>query len=106
MLVRITPHPVLDDDKGNVRYELAVVEGDQFKMGEFEVIGLDSGARSRLQAAWKLAEGQPYNGEYAKKFVDDTSRLIPSGVPWNISIHEAVNEKDKTVDVTLRFTGR
>jgi len=106
MMARITPKPLLDDEHSTVRYELSVQEGDQFKMGEFEVIGLDSQAKAHLQAAWKLREGDPYDGEYPKRFLNEASRLIPPGIPWAIGIHEAVNEKDKTVDVTIRFSAK
>jgi outer membrane protein insertion porin family len=106
MAVRITPKPLLDDDHSTVHYDLNVLEGDQFKMGEFEIIGLDSQAKAHLQAAWKLSEGEPYNSEYYKKFLEETSRLVPAGVPWDIKVHEAVNDKDKTVDVTIRFIAR
>jgi outer membrane protein assembly factor BamA len=106
MTARVTPKPSMDDDQGTVHYDLNVVEGEQFQMGELEILGLDSQAKAQMQAAWKLREGEPYNGEYAKQFLDETSRLLPRGVPWGISVHEAVNEKDKTVDVTLRFTPR
>ena len=106
MTARITPKPLLDEDHSTVHYDLNVVEGDQFKMGEFEIMGLDSQAKARLQAAWKLSEGQPYDSEYYKKFLEETSRFVPAGVPWDIKVHEAVNEKDKTVDVTIRFIAR
>jgi outer membrane protein insertion porin family len=106
MLARITPKPLLDDDHSTVHYELNVQEGDQFKMGEFEVIGLDSQAKAHLQAAWKLREGDPYDSEYPKRFLSESSRLVPAGIPWAIGIHEAVNEKDKTVDVTIRFSAK
>jgi outer membrane protein insertion porin family len=103
MTAHITPKPVLDDEHSTVRYDLDVVEGDQFKMGEFEIIGLDTQAKAHLQAAWKLSEGQPYDSEYPNKFLEETSRFVPASVPWDIKVHEAVNEKDKTVDVTIRF---
>ncbi len=106
MTARITPKPLLDDDHSTVHYDLNVLEGDQFKMGELEIMGLDSQAKAHLEAAWKLREGEPYDSEYPKKFLEETSRLVPTGVPWGINIHEAVNEKDKTVDVTIRFTAR
>jgi outer membrane protein assembly factor BamA len=104
MAARISPKPELDDEHSTVRYELNVTEGDQFKMGEFEVLGLDSQARAHLQSAWKLREGEPYNSEYPRKFLNENTRLVPGGVPWKIGIHEAVNDKDKTVDVTIRFS--
>lgn len=106
MTARITPNPLLDDERGTVQYNLNVTEGDQFKMGELEIMGLDSQAKAHLVAAWKLREGDPYDSEYPKKFVNDTSRFVPAGIPWQIGIHEAVNEKDKTVDVTIRFVGK
>ncbi len=106
MAARITPKPLLDDDHSTVHYDLNVLEGDQFKMGELEIIGLDSQAKTHLQAAWKLNEGDPYDGEYYKKFLEETSRFVPAGVPWDIKVHEAVNDKDKTVDVTIRFIAR
>jgi len=93
----------MDDDKSTVHYDLNVVEGDQYKMGELEIVGLDTGATAHLQNAWTLRGGEPYNADYAKKFVEETNRLLPPGVSWGASIREAVNASDKTVDVTIRF---
>src|SRR5262249_17275538 len=106
MTARIASTPAFDDDKNSVRYELAVAEGPQFKMGELEILGLDSQARGKLEAAFKLREGEPYDGLYAKKFLDDTMKFLPPGIHWGVSIHEAVNEKDHTVDLTIRFNPR
>jgi len=30
-------------------------------------------------------------------------KLLSRDVTWTVSIHEGVNEKEKTVDVTLRY---
>jgi outer membrane protein assembly factor BamA len=106
MAARIAAKPLLDDNHSTVHYDLNVFEGDQFKMGELEIIGLDSQAKGHLQAAWKLGEGEPYDSEYYKKFLEETSRFVPAAVPWDIKVHEAVNDKDKTVDVTIRFIAR
>ena len=106
MAAQVTPAATIDDEKSTVHYDLNVVEGDQYKMGELEIVGLDTGATAHLQNAWTLREGEPYNADYAKKFLDATNRLLPAGVSWGTSIHEAVNAKDKTVDVTIRFQAR
>ena len=103
MAAQVTSEPTMNDEKATVRYELKVVEGDQYKMGELEIVGLDTQATTHLQEAWKLREGDPYNADYARKFLDSNNRLLPGGVAWDIMVHEAVNAKDKTVDVTLRF---
>ncbi len=101
--VQIKPDARLDDEKSTVHYDLNIVEGDLYKMGELEITGLDTQAKARLQEAWNLRGGQPYNADYPKKFVDATRDLVPRGVQWSASIHESVDAKDKTVDVEIRF---
>ncbi len=106
MAARIQAEPLLDDAASAVRYDLNIVEGDLFQMGELEIVGLDSQAKARLQNAWTLREGQPYNSDYPKEFLKNAFHLLPHGEQWAADIREAVNANDKTVDVTLRFTAR
>jgi len=103
MMVQIKPNAQFDEEKDTVHYDLNVVEGDLYKMGELEIAGLDTQAKARMLAAWTLREGQPYNADYPKKYLDDTRDLVPRGVQWAISIHETPDAKDKTVDVEIRF---
>ncbi len=103
MTVQIKPDAQFDDEKSTVHYDLNIVEGDLYQMGELEILGLDTQAKARMQAAWTLREGQPYNADYPKKFLDDTRQLVPRGVQWAVSIHETLEAKDKTVDVEIRF---
>jgi outer membrane protein assembly factor BamA len=104
MLAHVAPVPAMDDDKSTVHYELNVAEGDQFKMGELEIVGLDAQETARLQEAWTLAEGQPYNASYPMLFLTKNFRDKGSRVHWKPSVNESVNIKDKTVDVTIRFS--
>ena len=103
MTVQIKPDAQFDDEKSTVHYDLNIAEGDLYKMGELEILGLDPQATARMQAAWTLREGQPYNADYPGKFRDDTGQLLPRGVRWAISVHETLEAKDKTVDVEIRF---
>ena len=103
MTVQIKPDAQFDDEKSTVHYDLNIVEGDLYKMGELEITGLDTQAKARMQAAWHLSEGQPYNADYPKKFVNDTGQLLPRAVRWAVSIHESLDAKDKTVDVEIHF---
>ena len=106
MAVRVQAEPLLDDAASTVHYDLSVVEGDLFQMGELEIVGLDSQAKARLQNAWTLREGQPYNSDYPREFLNNAIRLLPHDEQWAVDIGEAVDAKDKTVDVTIRFTAK
>ena len=79
--------PQMDDTQSTVGYQLQVHEGDMYRMGELEIQGLDARTTARLVESWKL---------------NDTNHVIPLA-PWKISVHNSLNEKDKTVDVTLHF---
>ena len=103
MTVQIKSDTQFDEEKNTVHYDLNIVEGDLYKMGELEILGLDTQATARMQGAWTLREGQPYDADYPEKFRDDTGQLLPRGVRWVISIHETLEAKDKTVDVEVRF---
>ena len=104
MMAQVTPAPTMDDEKSTVHYDLNVVEGDQFKMGELELVGLEAQETARLQEAWTLAEGQPYNASYPSLFLQKNFRNAGARVRWKARVDESVNAKDKTVDVTIRFT--
>ncbi len=103
MTVQVKPEARFDDEHSAVHYDLNIVEGDLYKMGELEIAGLDTQSTVRMRAAWTLREDQPYNADYPRKFLEDTRQLVPRGVQWNISIHESLDAKDKIVDVEIRF---
>jgi outer membrane protein assembly factor BamA len=92
----------MDDTQSTVGYQLQVHEGDVYHMGELEIQGLDARTTERLVEGWKLRGGDIYDASYPQQFLNDTNRVIPL-VSWKISVHNSLNEKDKTVDVTLRF---
>ena len=102
MAASIQTTPEMDDAQSTVKYLLQFHEGDVYKMGELEIHGLDSRGTARLVERWKLLVGEPYDASYPVRFLDETRNLLPPG-SWKIARHESINEKDKTVDVTLRF---
>jgi outer membrane protein insertion porin family len=105
MAARIRSVPQMDDTQSTVSYQLQVHEGDVYHMGELEIQGLDARTTARLVEAWKLRGGDAYDASYPQQFLNDTNHVIPL-VSWKISVHNSLNEKDKTVDVTLRFDPR
>jgi outer membrane protein assembly factor BamA len=103
MASQLKPDAKIDDETSTVHYDLNVIEGDLYKMGELEILGLDTQAKARMQEAWTLLQGQPYNADYLRKFLAETGQLLPRGVQWSVSTHETPDSKDKTVDVEIRF---
>jgi outer membrane protein assembly factor BamA len=95
--------PQFDEAAHTVVYQIAIHEGDVFHLGDLDIQGLDPKATDRLRDAWALRETDPYDTTYPKRFFEQTVKLLSRDVTWTISIHEGVNEQDKTVDVTLRY---
>jgi outer membrane protein assembly factor BamA len=95
--------PQMDDGHSTVHYLLQVHEGDVYKMGDLDIQGLDSRTTARLVDSWKLNGSDTYDSGYLKKFLQQSLKDLEANGGWKVSIHETVNEKDKTVDVTLRF---
>jgi outer membrane protein insertion porin family len=103
MKIQIKPDAQMDDERSTVHYVINVAEGDLYKMGELEFLGVDSASKDRLREAWTLREGQPYNADYTRKFLDDAPRLLPKGLQYSIKLNEELDAKNKTVDVTIQF---
>jgi Surface antigen variable number repeat len=103
MLAEIKPEAQINDDNSTVHYDMNVSEGDLYRMGEVEFVGVDSPSRDRLREAWTLQEGKPYNADYTRKFLEDSPRLLPRGLQYSIQLSEELDAKDKTVDVTVHY---
>lgn len=103
MTAQIKPVAHMDDENSTVRYDINITEGDLYKMGELEILGVDTPSKDRLREAWTLREGQPYNPDYTHKFLDDAPRLLPRGLQFEVKLSEELDAKGKTVDVTIHF---
>jgi outer membrane protein assembly factor BamA len=103
MTAQIKHDAPMDDQNATVHYDFSIKEGDLYRMGELEILGVDSGSKDRLQNAWTLREGDPYDAEYIRKFLENAVRLLPRGLQYSTKLDETLDSKDKTVDVTIRF---
>ncbi len=103
MAVTIKPEPELNDQSSTVRYDINVAEGALYRMGELEIVGVDTPSKDRLRNAWKLREGDTYNADYTKKFVEEAPRFLPPGADYSISVREELDVKGENVDVTIHF---
>jgi outer membrane protein assembly factor BamA len=103
MTVKIKAVPWIDEAAAAVHYDINIVEGDLYTMGELEFLGADTASKDRLTEAWKLREGQPYNPDYTRKFLDDAPHFLPKGLQYSIKLSEELDAKARTVDVTIHF---
>ena len=104
MEASVEPEPEFDDAAATVTYRLRVNEGEVFRMGDLDIRGLDPKVADHLEQGWKLRPGDPYNQSYPDQFADESLKRMASNMNWAVTVHEAVNSKDKTVDVTLNYT--
>ncbi len=100
---RVTPLAETDDSKSTVRYELKVTEGDQFRMGQLVIDGLDAGSSSKVAAQWQMKTGDPFDDSYTTRFFNTMYRDIGLRGSWSVVHRQSVNQHDKTVSVTLHF---
>jgi outer membrane protein insertion porin family len=103
MAASVEPVPQMDDSQATVSYQLQVREGDLYHMGELEIQGLDTRTANRLEGNWQLRQGEPFDASYPDRFAKESLKVLSLQGEWNVSIHATPNEKDKTVDVTVRF---
>ena len=95
MAVQIKPDPQMEDEKSLVHYIINVSEGDVYKMGELEILGVDTTSKDRLRGAWSLREGQPYNSDYTRKFLVDNVSLLPKGARYSTKISEELTRRTR-----------
>ena len=103
MAASIQPDPERDDTNSTVRYVLHIQEGEVYSMGDLDIRGLDSRTAARLEDDWRLRGGDPYDSSYPKQFLDREDKEISIMSDWDASVRESLNQKEHTVDVTLRF---
>jgi outer membrane protein assembly factor BamA len=103
MAASIKPELEFDDAHSTVRYMLKFHEGDVYKIGDVEIQGLDSRTTARMVDAWKLRGGDVYDSSYPLQFVKEWLKELSRMGEWNVAMHTTVEEKDKLVDVTIRF---
>ncbi len=106
MDVSVQSTPELDDARHTVVYRLAINEGDVFKMGDLEILGVDSRVKDRLQNNWTLLTGDTYNSGYTRRFVSQALKDVFTTGDWSPDIQETLDRRERTVDVTLHFVAK
>lgn len=88
-----------------VAYTFQVNEGDVFRMGTVEFLGMGSALAQKFEAAWKLSQGQPYDNTYYQRFIAGIAMSNP-GRQFEWSAVEDIDSQHKTVNLKLQLSSR
>jgi outer membrane protein assembly factor BamA len=102
----VKPVPAFDDSGATVAYELNVTEGDQFRMGELSVDGIDPAAADKLIAQWQIKKGDIFDDSYLQRFFQVMYHDIGLSRSYSVVPKQNVDRQSKTVNVALHFVPR
>jgi len=78
--VKFTAQPQFDDGSRQISYQVSVIEGPQYRMGELVITGLSVEAEKRLRHYWQIAPGEVFNSGYfdalAKELVKPSTNVF------------------------------
>jgi outer membrane protein insertion porin family len=106
LFAHVDPTLEFDDANSAVHYQLNVTEGEQFRMGELIIDGLDPDATKKMTAQWQLKPGDPFDTSYINRFFKVMYRDAALHGSWNVVPRESVNQQNRTVSVILHFAPR
>lgn len=107
ILARVQPSPIYDDAAKTVSYNINVAQGEQYRMGKFDVVGMSAEDSDRLRQRWRLAPGAIYDATYLAEFI----KLVPPPVAANaqqqsvrsLSVEVKPDRERKTINVTIGY---
>jgi outer membrane protein assembly factor BamA len=105
LMADVKPEAILDDSSHTGVYHIQIRQGDVFRLGKLEIVGLDDArARSLVQLS-RLRPGDPYDATYWSSYLQDVGRKLPSLAPGWIYGNpvQTIHADTKTVDVRLTF---
>ncbi len=106
LIAHVKPVPTLNDSAATVSYELNVTEGDQFRMGDLTVDGIDQAAADKLIAQWQIKKGDVFDDSYLQQFFQVMYHDIGLSRSYSVVPKQNVDRQNKTVNVALHFVPR
>lgn len=100
----IRPVANFHDETQTVAYRLEVQEGDLYRMGKFEVTGVDASIAKSLQKLFRPRTGEPFDAGFATPFLSQAGHDLPKTILGSRPTFKITpNQETKTVDVFLTF---
>lgn len=106
LMAYVKPTPSFDDSAATVAYELNVIEGEQFRMGELSVDGIDPAAADKLIAQWQIKKGDVFDASYLQQFFQVMYHDIGLSRSYSVVPKQNMDRQNKTVNIALHFVPR
>lgn len=103
LLSRIQVQPTMDDARATVAYQLNVFEGDQFRMGDLLIDGIDAKASKALEAQWQIKRGEVYDNSYLNKFFQITYHDVGLSQSYSVVPKAIIDRQTRSVNIALHF---
>src|SRR5262245_29606619 len=97
--------PVFDDARQTVTYQVAVIEGPEYRMGQVTIMGLPEDEAARVKAAWGLKAGEVFDTSYFTVFHNKIARegLIKQAKGLRAVRDLKLDDQKLTVDVLVKY---
>jgi outer membrane protein assembly factor BamA len=98
--------PVFQEESKQVHFRVAVTEGSQYRMGNFQISGVPTATADRLKSRWKLKTGDVFDGSYPGEFTNKELHLAleeARKVPVKFRVMTVPDREAHVVDVSYRF---
>jgi outer membrane protein assembly factor BamA len=94
------PSTEIDDNTSGITLRIEIREGEQFRMGQFDIKGVEPATREQLLRAWPLKPGDVFNGDAVSRFLLDNYHLMPDA---RIKYSKRLDREKRSVDYAISF---
>jgi outer membrane protein assembly factor BamA len=104
--VQLHKEPVFDDTEKLVLYRVRVVEGPQYRMGQFQIAGVSDHLARQIRDLWKLQTGEVYNASYQESFLKGETRRVlgrAGGTAKHVNLRVDADREARVVNVMLEI---
>jgi outer membrane protein assembly factor BamA len=97
----LTPAAAFEADSRLVSYRVNINEGNQYRMGNLNLIGLTDNDMERAKKKWKLKQGDVYDATYINEYLK--TGLDAKFIARILEAKLNPDNQNLSVDVTIRF---
>jgi outer membrane protein assembly factor BamA len=105
MEAQLKPEYHFDDTAETVAVDVGVHEGDQYRMGQLQFLGITDSASAPLRKLWKLHGGDVYDSSYPTVFFASVGRQFDLS-RFRVGASHKLQRESKTVDVFIQLSAQ